>query len=170
VQLWVAREGQPAELVIDWGPYNLTAGAPEEMQRFGKVWLLPYNTGKDDSVAHPTAYTWYDELVISRSRIADPGAPAPPGGDESGGGESGSDGGGSSDGADGSTSGDETSAGSSGGDASGADDGGPAGETSGGADEPTDDDANGCGCRSSAGGSAWLLACVIGFAWRRRRA
>ena len=28
VTLWAAREGQPSELVINWGPYNLTAGAP----------------------------------------------------------------------------------------------------------------------------------------------
>jgi hypothetical protein len=78
VQLWIAREGQPAELVINWGPYNLTAGPPNENQRFGKVWLLPYNTGKDASQSHPVAYTWYDDLIISRSRIADPDGAAPP--------------------------------------------------------------------------------------------
>lgn|GEM_PF-1081190 len=80
VELWVAREGQPSQQVINWGPYNLTAGAPAENQRFGKVWLTPYNTLKNPAHAHPTAYTWYDELIISRNRIADPGgsAPAPP--------------------------------------------------------------------------------------------
>jgi hypothetical protein len=78
VRLWIAREGQPSELVIDWGPYNLTAGAPGENQRFGKIWFLPYNTGKDSSQSHPTAYTWHDELIISRARIPDPGAPPPP--------------------------------------------------------------------------------------------
>jgi hypothetical protein len=72
VQLWIAREGQPAELVMNWGPYNLTAGPAGENQRFGKIWLLPYNTGKDPSVTYPTSYTWYDELIISRNRIADP--------------------------------------------------------------------------------------------------
>jgi hypothetical protein len=75
VKLWVARQGSAAELVVDWGPYNLTAGDPALNERFGKVWLLPYNTGKDPSEAHATAYTWYDELIVSRSRIADPGAP-----------------------------------------------------------------------------------------------
>lgn len=75
VKLWIAREGQPAELALDFGPYNLTAGAPAEDQRFGKVWLLPYNTGKDPTEVHPVAFTWYDELIVSRQRIADPGVP-----------------------------------------------------------------------------------------------
>jgi chitodextrinase len=78
VELWIAREGQPSELAIRWGPYNLSAGSPGEGQKFGKVWLLPYNTGKDSSVAYPETYTWYDELIVSRERIADPGADAPP--------------------------------------------------------------------------------------------
>jgi hypothetical protein len=72
VTLWAAREGKPSELIVDWGPYNLTAGKVADDQKYGKVWLLPYNTGKSASEAHPTAYTWYDELVISRNKIADP--------------------------------------------------------------------------------------------------
>jgi hypothetical protein len=82
VRLWIAREGRAAELVMDWGPYNLTAGSATENQRYGKVWLLPYNSGKSSSQSHPTAYTWYDELIISRSRIPDPtggsATPSPP--------------------------------------------------------------------------------------------
>jgi hypothetical protein len=74
VQLWIARENQPSQLVLDWGPYNLSAGPASENQQFGKVWLLPYNTGKSASQSYPTAYTWYDELIISRNKIADPGA------------------------------------------------------------------------------------------------
>jgi hypothetical protein len=72
VRLWVAREGQPSELVVDWGPYDLTAGDPASNLRFGKVWLLPYHTDKSDTQAHPTAHTWYDELIVSSERIADP--------------------------------------------------------------------------------------------------
>ncbi len=75
--LWIARENQPAELVFDWGSYNLTAGDPATAQKFGKIWLLPYNTGKDSSHTHPIAYTWYDELIISRTQVADPGVPPP---------------------------------------------------------------------------------------------
>lgn len=73
VSLWMARENQPSELVINWGPYKLSAGSPAENQRYGKVWLLPYHTGKDSSEAHPVGHTWYDELIISRLRIDDPG-------------------------------------------------------------------------------------------------
>ncbi len=82
VEMWIAREGQASQQAFSWGPYNLTAGPPSEDQRFGKIWLLPYNTGKDRSVSYPTAYTWYDELIISTTRIPDPGVsttpPAPP--------------------------------------------------------------------------------------------
>ncbi|MCW5662475.1 MAG: hypothetical protein KIT35_01460 [Piscinibacter sp.] len=72
VTLWVAREGKASEPVFTWGPYNLSAGSSTENLKFGKIWLLPYNTGKSASTTNPTAYTWYDELIISRSRIADP--------------------------------------------------------------------------------------------------
>jgi hypothetical protein len=74
IQFWIAREGQPSELVIDWGPYNLSAGSLTENQRYGKMWLLPYHTGKDSTQVHPEGYTWYKELIVSRQRIADPGA------------------------------------------------------------------------------------------------
>jgi YD repeat-containing protein len=69
VQLWIARQGQPGELVINWGPYNLTAGAPATNQKFGKLWLLPYNTNKSPSATYPVAYTWYDDLIISTQPI-----------------------------------------------------------------------------------------------------
>jgi len=72
VTLWGARAGKPSELLINWGPYNLSAGSATDNQRYGKLWLLPYHTGKSSSQAHPTAYTWYDDLIISRSQIADP--------------------------------------------------------------------------------------------------
>jgi hypothetical protein len=72
VTVWMAREGKASELVIDWGPFNLTAGDPSEDQRYGKVWLLPYNTGRSAAVSNPVAYTWYDDLIVSRNKIADP--------------------------------------------------------------------------------------------------
>jgi hypothetical protein len=72
VTLWIAREGQPSQLAINWGPYNLSAGSAAENLKFGKIFLLPYNTRKDPAQSHPTAFTWYDELIISRTQIADP--------------------------------------------------------------------------------------------------
>jgi len=71
VTLWVAREGQASELVTSF-TINLTAGSAAEDQKFGKIWLLPYNTGKSSTQVHPTAFTWYDELIISHTLIADP--------------------------------------------------------------------------------------------------
>jgi hypothetical protein len=73
VTLWIAREGQPSQLVINWGPYNLTGGDAEAaVQSFGKVWLTPYNTSKNPAQTNPAAFTWYDELIISRNQIPDP--------------------------------------------------------------------------------------------------
>ena len=72
VTLWIAREGQPSQMAINWGPYNLAAGSASENLKFGKIFLLPYDTGKDPSQTHPTGFTWYDELIISRTQIADP--------------------------------------------------------------------------------------------------
>ena len=72
VQLRVSREGRPSQLVMNWGPYNLSAGSLIENQKFGKIWLLPYQTNKDSSQVTPTAYTWYDELIVSRNKIDDP--------------------------------------------------------------------------------------------------
>jgi hypothetical protein len=77
IQLWVAEEGQPSRLVIDRDPAKGTGydivNLTNNVMKYGKVWLLPYHTGKDSSQTHPTAYTWYDELIVSRNKIADPG-------------------------------------------------------------------------------------------------
>jgi len=69
VELWAAREGQPSRLVLSQN-YDLANTSSEA--KYGKVWLLPYLTGKKSRQKHPDAYTWYDELIISTSRIADP--------------------------------------------------------------------------------------------------
>jgi PKD domain/Repeat of unknown function (DUF5648) len=79
VKLWAAREGQPSVLLIDWKPgvggyFPLAAGPLAEDQRYGKIWLLPYMTGKSATQAHALAQTWYDELIISTQRIPDPSA------------------------------------------------------------------------------------------------
>lgn len=71
VKLWIAREGQPSELVMDFSGVYLAAGNEGTLE-YGKVFLIPYLTGKSSGQAHPTAYTWYDELIISSSKIDDP--------------------------------------------------------------------------------------------------
>jgi hypothetical protein len=70
VRLWVAEEGRPSRLAVDETGYDL-AKKPGG-GRYGKVWLLPYHGGKSSLQRPPTAYTWYEELIIPRSRVADP--------------------------------------------------------------------------------------------------
>ncbi len=80
VRMWVADEGHPSTLVIDFSPgvhgYDLANTSPATAE-YGKVWLLPYQTGKSASVPHATAYMWYDDLIISRNKIADPSGIVP---------------------------------------------------------------------------------------------
>lgn len=94
VQMWVAEEGKPSVLALDFSPqpgaaglacqqqstisvpacqtgYDLYNSAPG-VSKFGKIWLTPYNTGKVSTVTYPVAYTWYDELIISTNKIPDP--------------------------------------------------------------------------------------------------
>jgi len=75
VELWVAEENKPSVLVISVPDYDLVHEKTEE--KYGNIWLLPYNTSKDPSENHPVAHTWYDELIISKARIPDPGVDTP---------------------------------------------------------------------------------------------
>ncbi len=76
IHLWIAEEGQASRLAMQRDSsvgtgYDLVNLTPA-ISNYGKVWLLPYDTGKDPTVTNPIAYTWYDELIISRNPIADP--------------------------------------------------------------------------------------------------
>ena len=68
---WVSVGGQPYKEWINITNHVLNedvAGADYNM-----VTLLPYMTQRNSSVsAGPTAYTWYDELIVSSSPIAAP--------------------------------------------------------------------------------------------------
>ncbi len=79
IEFWAAREGQPSVKIIDMQNYTLcfndTTCASENL-KYGQVWLLPYHTNKDPSQTHPVGHIWYDELIISRNKIVDPGVPA----------------------------------------------------------------------------------------------
>lgn len=70
VELWVARDGYQSQLAIRNKYYDLASEDPAS--GYGKIWLLPYHTGKNHEQNHPTAYTWYDDLIISTNRIPDP--------------------------------------------------------------------------------------------------
>jgi hypothetical protein len=70
IRLWVADAGQPSRLVVDQTRYDIVNTQPDA--RYGKIWLLPYNSKKSAEQRHAVAYTWYDDLIISRNRIPDP--------------------------------------------------------------------------------------------------
>lgn len=69
VEMWAAREGQPSVLIHSWTGVVLHETRGKE---YGKIWLTPYQTGKDPAVSQAVSNTWYDEIIISRNRIADP--------------------------------------------------------------------------------------------------
>lgn len=73
VDLWASREGQPPMRLFDWN-WDLAAGSPVQILKYGKIWLLPYNSNNNgnNSASVPAANTWYDELIISTKDIADP--------------------------------------------------------------------------------------------------
>ena len=78
IQAWVAYEGEPLKQWIDVPNFVINNDSPGS-KAFRQVDLTPYMTGKDGSVSHPVAYTWYDELIISSQPIAAPtisGTPA----------------------------------------------------------------------------------------------
>ncbi len=87
-ELYIGYEGEPLQLAhrqenlviprgqhwdeVDgysggWGPAD---GHPDA--EYGKLWLTPFNTHKDGSETHEDASIWYDEVIVSRSRIPDP--------------------------------------------------------------------------------------------------
>lgn len=83
IEFWVGYEGQPSTLVhrqtgvvLRRGNYADDWTSSAHDGEYGKIWLTPYHTGKDASEVHEDAYVWYDELIISRSKIADPVAAA----------------------------------------------------------------------------------------------
>ncbi len=71
VELWVGQEGKSSVKVISFTNWVLKNDNPTQA-RYGKVWLIPYHSNKGSAQSTPTAYTWYDDLIISRSKIADP--------------------------------------------------------------------------------------------------
>lgn len=64
VKLWIADEGKPFDLVVDHDVNLRCTNIPNP--KIGKVWITPYNTGKDPSEVHPEGYVWYDSLWVSR--------------------------------------------------------------------------------------------------------
>jgi hypothetical protein len=71
IEAWVAVEHQAYKQWIKMPNYMLRNSHPGH--DYDTLTLLPYMTGKDVKIDHPTAYTWYDELIVSALPIAAPG-------------------------------------------------------------------------------------------------
>lgn len=72
VKAWISYEGMPLKQFINMDPWTAYPNAGRPNSAYRRVLLLPYNTDKNPNADHPTAYTWYDELIISTEPIADP--------------------------------------------------------------------------------------------------
>jgi hypothetical protein len=75
VEMWGAEQGMPSVRFLQMAGVELYQSDPSGLPKYGKVWLTPYMTGKDSSLKHPRAFTWYDELIISTRKIPDPTTP-----------------------------------------------------------------------------------------------
>ena len=82
IRAYVAYEGEPLLQYIDFQNYTLNfQDGPSDS--YNRVQITPYNTSKDSSQSHATAFTWYDELVVSTQPIlvtpvtSDPAPDAP---------------------------------------------------------------------------------------------
>jgi hypothetical protein len=76
VKAWVAYEGKPLKEFIDISELTISNDSPGT-KAFRQIDLLPYQTDKDSTIVHPTAYTWYDDLIISTQPIPAPNGPTP---------------------------------------------------------------------------------------------
>ena len=76
VEFWAADEGQSSRLIISLADFTLVNDNPDQ-SKYGKIWLLPYQTGKDPTQVTETGYVWYDSLIISTRRIPDPDVSTP---------------------------------------------------------------------------------------------
>lgn len=73
-RMWLQRENGAEELVADHTRDLRANNETNGNNKYGKIWLTPYNTNKSAAESHPEAYTWYDNLIISTTKIAAPGA------------------------------------------------------------------------------------------------
>ncbi len=86
IQFWIAEEGKPSQLVLDVNPNKGYGGDPptgwnlwnsDPNAKYGRIWLLPYTTDRQETSTCSgkpcrPARTWYDELIVSKTRIPDP--------------------------------------------------------------------------------------------------
>jgi len=76
VKAWVGYEGEELHMFMNndpWTAYpNDSENLSSSVNSYNRLILLVYDTRKDPTFDHPTAYTWYDELIVSTEPIAAP--------------------------------------------------------------------------------------------------
>ena len=75
LEAWIAPQGQGMKKFINVMHYTLDQD--KGSTGFDTLTLTQYMTGKNASVAHPTAHVWYDELIVSTQSIQAPTGPTP---------------------------------------------------------------------------------------------
>jgi hypothetical protein len=70
INLWMGAEGQPSRLLIHRTGYDLLNLGTAVGARYGKVWLLPYDTGRKNSPVD--GHVWYRYLLWSSQPLKDP--------------------------------------------------------------------------------------------------
>jgi hypothetical protein len=78
IQAWVSVGGQPYVEWVNIQNHTLNED-PTKGADYDMITLTPYMSYRISSIsAGPTAYTWYDELIVSTQPIAVPGGTPPP--------------------------------------------------------------------------------------------
>ena len=76
LELWVAHEGQPAQLVINAADAALVNnGSGGASGKYGKISLSAYNTAMSGSLVDTGV--WFDDLMVATRRIPDPNVATP---------------------------------------------------------------------------------------------
>jgi hypothetical protein len=68
---YMAAEGQPLKRFIDLPNFKFNSGA-EAGDALQTILLQPYLSGANGTKNNPTAYVWFDELIVSTRPIAPP--------------------------------------------------------------------------------------------------
>jgi hypothetical protein len=74
VDLWASRGGLPATYLISKQHYDLVNASPGTA-RYGKLWLLPFDTGRTSSSVDGNV--WYRDVLWSGQPLADPATGVP---------------------------------------------------------------------------------------------
>ena len=76
LELWMAHQGQPAQLVVNASDAALVNdGTGLATGKYGKIQISAYNTNMSGSLVNTAV--WFDDLMVSTRRIPDPNVATP---------------------------------------------------------------------------------------------